>query len=292
MSTPAPAPEREYIARYSSTPVGLLIHSGTGLTDVDGNLMTVTMTRDGDLASPVFSRNADHVALGTYQTTLQGDDTATTGYYMLTWSFRVGGVPKVEQTFFEIGENDAEYLALDQDLRDIVDLTWMRFADGFDSPNGGPVLQTFFQSHYTRNRLAQLLQLAVNRLNSYSQPYQSFALRDPGKFPVTKWGSILEQALYIETLKHLIRSYVEQPMPEGSGNYLRLDRRDYMQRWTEVLQMEDSEFIRRTSVYKMSFMGLGRPHVTVSGGVFGNYGPTRLPGFAAARPTYWARFYA
>jgi hypothetical protein len=290
MSTPAPTPEREYIPRYSATPVGLLIHTGTGLTDVDGNLMSVTMTPEAG-GPPVFSRNADHTASGTYQTTLQGYDTENIGHFMLTWAFRVDDQPRIEQTFIEVGENDKAYRALDPDLQAVVEQTWIRFADGYDSPVGGPVLQTYFQSHFNRNRLAQLLQLALNRLNSYSQPFQSFNLADPGKFPVARWGSILEQALYIETLKHLIRSYVEIPLTEGAGNFLRMERRDYQIRWSQILEQEEGEFVRRISIYKMSFMGLGRPRVLVSGGVYGNWGPTRLP-FAAAQPVFWARFYS
>lgn len=289
MVTPAPTPEREYIPRYSATPVGLLIHRDGVPGDVDSNLVSVTLTPDGG-GPAVFSRPADHTAVGTYQTTLQGDDTAAAGLFTLTWTFQIDGVAQIEQSFIEVGENDASYRALDPDMQQIVERVWLRFADGYDSPNGGPVLQTFFQTHFNRNRLAQLLADALDRLNSYSQPHQSFTLADPGKFPVAKWGGMLTQALYIETLKHLIRSYVEIPQTDGAGNYLRLERRDYMIRWQEILNQEEPEFVRRLGVYKMSFMGLGRARVLVSGGAYGNWAPTRLP-FAAARTVFWARWY-
>jgi hypothetical protein len=71
----------------------------------------------------------------------------------------------------------------------------------------------------------------------------------------------------------------------------RQDRRDYMQRWREVLQMETEDATNALEVFKIAHMGLGRPKVLVSGGAYGNYGPTRLPHSAAARPRYYYRWY-
>jgi hypothetical protein len=176
-------------------------------------------------------------------------------------------------------------------MKQIVTNVWIRFEDTFDSPQGGPHLQVYFQTQMSRGRLAQLLRLALGFLNTMAQPYSSFSA-DPqrGEFPYAQWGPLLEQALYVETLKHLIRSYTEQPMPNGI-TVARMDRRDYTDRWRAVLDDEMQWFKQQLDVFKISMMGLGRPRVLVSGGVYGSYGPTRLPGSAAARPMFWSRNY-
>jgi hypothetical protein len=134
--------------------------------------------------------------------------------------------------------------------------------------------------------MTQLAQLGLNRLNIVSQPYQSYTL---ATFNTTQWGALLELATYIEVLKHLRRSYVEQPdVRNASLGYL--DRRDYMQRWGEILRDEQEDLKDALEIYKIAAMGLGRPSVLISGGAFGNWGPTRLPGSAVARPYYMGFF--
>jgi hypothetical protein len=289
MTTPTPAPERQFLSQFGSPSLGLIVHVGGVLGDVDGNVVTVMMLPDAG-GSAVFSRSAVHLGTGTYQTTLTGADSATAGYYYLVWSYQIAGIPHTYQTYIEIGQSGTDYDFLDDDLKAVIDQTWNRFADLFDSPSGGPVLQTYFESHYNRNRMAQLLRLALNRINTVTQPYQTFSLVDPGKFPTAKFSAILEMGLYIETLKHLIRSYVEQPIVDGGGQYARLERRDYMDRWITVLQMEETDYQKTLGVFKMQFMGLGDSRVLVSGGLYGNWGPTRNA-YMAAQPRFFGVFY-
>ena len=65
-------------------------------------------------------------------------------------------------------------MQLDAGMKCIVESVWVRFADMFDSPQGGPHLQVFFQTAFSRGRLAQLLQIALGKINLTMQPAFSF----------------------------------------------------------------------------------------------------------------------
>lgn len=284
--------ERQYASRFSIEPVGLQVYKAGVVADADGNDVTVRMTSlDG--ATVVFDRAAERTGVGMYETLVSSAESSEPGFYMVTWTYALDAVPQTFQGILEVGESSPAYDALDVGMKGIVEAVWVRLADLFDSPYGGPHLQVYFQTRFNRNRMAQLLRIALGKLNTVAQPHMTYTLEGPPvgpQFPYARWGSLLEQALWIETIKHLRRSYTEQYVAEAV-NVARLDRRDYMQRWGEILQDEVADFKGQLDGFKIAHMGLSRPHVLVSGGAYGSYGPTRLPASAAARPRYWARFY-
>lgn len=284
--------ERTYVSQYGTPTVGFVVHKDGVPADADANAVTVRMeTLDG--TTVVFNRAADHTATGTYETTLTSAETQSPGIFKLTWSYAIDAVPQEFVSLIEVGESSPAYDRLDEGMKAVVESAWLRFADLFDSPDGGPHLKVYFQTRFGRGRMAQLLGIAVGRLNTVSQPHMTYSIEGPpaGKqFPIAQWGGLLDQALYIEAVKHLIRSYVEQPEAVGV-NVARLDRRDYMMRWESILRMEQDDFKSQLEIFKMAHMGLGRPRVLVSGGVYGSYGPTRLSHSAAARPRYYQRFH-
>lgn len=284
--------ERQYVSRYASDLLGLSVQKAGAPADVDGNSVIVTLVNE-TAGTTVFSRPATHMGTGLYETQLTSAETSIPGNYRVDWTYALDGISEVYSTFIEVGANSPAFDRLDPGMKALVEDCWIRFADLFDSPDGGPNLMTYFQTNFSRERLAQLLRFAMGRLNTAAQPHQTYSLEQnegQGQFPIQSWGPLLEQALYVECLKHLVRSYVEQPMFVG-GSVTRLDRRDYMDRWMSVLNMEEGLLTKQLEVFKISNMGLGRPRVLVSGGVFGRFGPTRFAGSVAARPRYWTRFY-
>lgn len=282
--------ERQWASRHSIEPVGLAIYKAGVLGDADANTVMVTMSTVADVPVPVFTRQATHVSTGQYETLLSSVETSTPGLFTVDWTYALDGVPQVFQGLLEVGEASPAYDALDVGFKDIVESVYMRFADLFDSPLGGPHLQVYFQTRFGRGRMAQLLKVAVGRLNSVAQPHGTYTL-DPQvqPYPYQQWGSLLEQGLYIETIKHLIRSYTEQPDATGVVT-ARMDRRDYTDRWRAVLADEAADYTGMLDTFKIANMGLGRPRVLVSGGVYGNLtSPIRTPGQAMARGVrYWA----
>lgn len=283
--------DRLWVSQYSIEPVGLVVHKAGEVADADANEVTLSM-RSLDDSVVKFTRPLERLEEGTYETMLSSVETSEVGIWKLVFSYDLDGV---EQTFvglLEVGEASPAYDKLDVGFKAVIESAWVRFADLFDSPHGGPHLQVYFQTRFGRGRMAQLLQIAVNRLNTVAQPHTTYSLdMESNPFPFAKWGGLLEQLLYIEAIKHLIRSYTEQPDAQFI-NVSRLDRRDYFNRWQEVLRMETEDATAMLDVFKIQHMGLGRPRVLVSGGVYGNYGPERLPMSAAARPRYYYRFSA
>ena len=286
--------ERKYFSQFSREALGLGVY-GTNAepADPDSNAVTVSLLRE-DINDYVFlDEPATRVGVGLYEFPLLSEYTSIPGNYTTVWKFLFGGIAQEVHTYIVVGNSSPAYDALDPGFKDMVDGVWIRFADLFDSPDGGPNLMTYFQTNWNRNRMAQLLKIAVGLLNTRAQPHQTYSLDGVGGsvFPFAQWGPLLEEALYVECLKHLCRSYVEQPNLVGP-QVSRLDRRDYLDRWRMILADENAMLQSQLEVFKISHMGFGRPHVLVSGGVYGRFAPTRVAGSMAARPRYWSRFYA
>ena len=262
--------DRLWINQYDPAVLGMNVYVRGQIGDPDANLVQVTML-DEKTGVPVFtSRAATRADVGAYEIQLTSEETEVVGPFTLTWTYALSGTTESSEIAVQVGQFSPEYAALSDDMKGIVEQGWNRFEDLFDSPLGGPNLQVYAQSHFNRGRIAQLLRFAVGRLNTAAQPYQTYTLDGDGgaAFPIAAWGALLEQALYVEILKHLRRSYVEQPLLQG-GEVTRHDRRDYMDRWSQVLQDEQTQLKEQLDVFKIRAMGLGRPAVLVSGGAYG-----------------------
>lgn len=283
--------DRQYVSQYAVDVVGLKILQNQVPIDADGDV-TVTMVSE-DTGGQIFSRAATHNDVGDYSITFASAETSVPGSYTIMWTYLLNTLSEYYESGIEIGPAAPSYDGLSPDFKDIVEQTVQRLADTIDSPGGGPNLTTYVQSKFGRGRMAELMRIALGRMNTIAQPFSTFTLDGQGGalFPVAQWGSLLGTLTWIEVLKHLIRSYTEQPNFIGSGNISRLDRRDYVQRWRDVLMDEEKAAQAQLDVFKISQMGLGRPAALISGGVYGRYGPTRMAGSVAARPRYWTRFY-
>lgn len=282
-------PDRQYISQYAQDFLSFAISSAGTLVDPDSNVVMVTCS-NVDTEQVAFSRPAARVATGQYQVNLASQETSVPGNYTARAQYTISGAAEAYEGLFQIGKSAPPYDVLTADMKGIVESVWARFSDLFDSPLGGPNLQTYFQTKFDRGRMAQLMRVAVGRLNTVAQPFQTYSIDGDGggTFPVAQWGALLERATYVEVIKHLRRSYVEQPELMG-GAVTRLDRRDYMQRWGDILQDEEDDLKGQLDSFKISNMGLGKPSVLVSGGVYGRWAPTRLVGSAAARGIFFSR---
>ena len=279
--------DRRYVSRYAQPGFGLKVYRAGVLADAD-EPPEVSLFAEGSVTAE-WTRTSTRESEGAYALLLSSVDTSTPRLASLRWDYEVDAIPQVYEMDIEIGPSAPAYDALAPAWQNVVEQVWVKFADLFDSPLGGPNLQVYVQTHFGRNRLAQLMDDALSALNSASQPHAFFPL-NADNFPFDNWGGLLADALYIETIKHLIRSYIEQPEAVLAVTTSRLDRRDYMDRWNTMLSIETADFERDLRRYRQSHLGLGHVSVLVAGGAYGNWGPQLNPGgigSAAARGYYW-----
>lgn len=288
--------ERRYFGRNTVQTIGLSLIGPDGTTpvDADGAVTFTYFLESQDGTVQVLQRTADHPSTGLYELTLSADDTGVIGNYYGTWSYLMDGQPEEYTVYTVVGESNPAYDRLPEAFKEVVDNVWVRFADLFDSPSGGPHLATYYQTHWSRGRMAQLMGMGLRRINVVSQPYSTYTIDGVGGgvFPVAQWGGLLELSTYVEALRHLRRSYLEQPDAQLSSGVSRLDRTSYFDKWGQLLQDAEADLKGAQDTYKISQMFLGTPQVLVSGGVYGRFGPTRIAGSVAARPRYYTRFYA
>lgn len=279
--------DRKYVSRYAPATFAIKVYRD-GVPGAADGAVFATLTREGATA-PAWTRQAVLTSEpGVYEVALTSVDTQTTGEYSLVFNYEINAAPEVYGYDIEVGPSSPVYDGLPAAWAGVIDSVWAKFADLFDSPFGGPNLQVYMQTNFGRNRLAQLMATALQRLNSATVGHQSYDVGS--EFPFGAWGGLLQQSLYIEVLKHLVRSYTEQPEVILGTAVSRVDRRDYMQRWREVLDMEMQEFERDLGRYRMAMLGLGNVSVLVSGGAFGKLGPyvNAGGGGAAAARGYFA----
>ncbi len=287
--------ERQYLSQFSQPPLGFTVYISGQPADPDGSSMTARLLRqnpDGT-SSQVNTYTATREQAGVYQVTPSSADTQTPGYAELEWLYSVSGQPQQYLSYLEIGPANPSYDMLPLEMQDFLnEQVWVRFADLFDSSGGGPNLQSYFQAHWSRGRVAQLMGIALGKINATAQPWSNYTLDGNGgpQYPVQFWGGLLASYTYVEAIKQLIRSYTEQPAFQGPP-IARQDRRDYADRWRAALQDEQAELKSLLDVFKIRHIMTGSPRVLVSGGTYGRYAPTRIAGSVAARPRMWARWY-
>jgi hypothetical protein len=142
----------------------------------------------------------------------------------------------------------------------IVDHAWMKLEDLFDSELGGPWLTDESIKSFNKDKLALLLPDALYLVNNEYQPITNFTEETWPEDHIP----LASQALMVEGIYHLIRSYVEQPLPSG-GTLNWYDRRDYVTRWQSVLQKEEDKLMHLADKFKLAFTGFGATSMIVGG---------------------------
>jgi hypothetical protein len=188
----------------------------------------------------------------------------TTSYLVPTQATYLEGVYKARAKFIlSDGSQRSQFLEFEvvdplavsvTDFDKTIDLAWLMFEDCFDSDLGGPYLRDVTLANFDRRKVAALSDFALMSIN-LKPPPQTFTV---DTFPYNTSRALFAKALQLEVFKHLMRSYVEQPNVLGAGQISYFDRRDYLQRWQTLYQIESDEYKHWLALFKRGFFNFGQ----------------------------------
>lgn len=277
---------RKFVSQYGSGYVGINVVKGQESVNVDDGTMNLKVyyrdpteefpsTSDprGELVLDVSS-GFGHPETGKYDYDIGPENTANRGVLTAEWTYEVNGVELKFVDHLQILNQMPYYDTLDPERRAIVEqVSWM-FGDLYDSAEGGPHLIDEFQTKFDFERISRLMGRALTRMNTTGFPIQNWNFGPPfsdptsASYPPSEFSGLLVIGTYLEVIRHLRDSYVEIPA-RPNMNVTYVDRRDYWQRWSQVLAQEYPEWQRMVKMAKRKMLNLGRGSLLVSGGIYG-----------------------
>lgn len=184
------------------------------------------------------------------------------GHYIVVAMFElVDGTKKSTRCDFEAFD---PFEVVAPATRIIADGVWTKLEDCFDAENEGPWVQDMTLNYFREEKMEKFINDALFDIN-YQNPPTNLAVSSfvTSNGNVTSNYPLLVQGVLIQVIRHLMRSYVEQPMPTGVQVGWQ-DRRDYLQRWREVFDIEKQQYDRWVALYKRGYLQLGHSKVLVA----------------------------
>jgi hypothetical protein len=120
-----------------------------------------------------------------------------------------------------------------------VDQAWMKIEDCFDSELGGPWLRDMTLNVFDKYKLRELIPEVLLAINQ-QMPYTSFN-EDGFPYLENDGGALFAEGLLVAAVRHLMRSYVEQPDIANSPVAFE-NRQRYQQAWQAVYEIELKQF--------------------------------------------------
>jgi hypothetical protein len=138
----------------------------------------------------------------------------------------------------------------------IGDLVWREIEDVFDAEQEGPWLRDMTLNTFSKDKMPEFIAEALFDINLQNPPTSLDVNYFVTAGEPTATAPLLVLGTFLAVILHLVNSYVEQPLPLG-GQVTYEDRRDYMQRWLQVYEVEMQRYMRWVALFKRQFLGLG-----------------------------------
>ena len=259
------------IPQYAAEPVGITTYVSGTLSDPDNQYVWLNITNSDNGVVVLASGQATYESLGTYQYTLNSNQTSIQGNYTVIWNYSINGSPRKYQDNFVITDQMPYWSNLDTQTRQMVTNIVHRLDKSFDSTSGGPYLQELQQSGFMMyEEVAMVMQdETMDYINFEFQPIFSPAyevgMNATVPFPTTYYVVLATQT-YAHFLKHIARNYIEQPTPNGM-NAAWMDRRDYYNRWWQLYLFDKEVADKQLRQMKRQYMVGSKRSLLVAGGL-------------------------
>jgi len=259
------------IPQYAAEPVGITTYVSGTLSNPDNQYVWLSITNSDNGVVVLASGQAIYESLGTYQYTLNSNQTSIQGNYTVIWNYSINGSPRKYQDNFVITDQMPYWSNLDTQTRQMVTNIVHRLDKSFDSTSGGPYLQELQQSGFMMyEEVAMVMQdETMDYINFEFQPIFSPAyeigMNATVPFPTTYYGVLATQT-YAHFLKHIARNYIEQPTPNGM-NAAWMDRRDYYNRWWQLYLFDKEVADKQLRQMKRQYMVGSKRSLLVAGGL-------------------------
>ena len=259
------------IPQYAAEPVGITTYISGSLANPDNQYVWLNITNSDSGTVVLASGTATYESIGTYQYTLNSNQTSIQGNYAITWHYSINSSPRTYVDNIVITDQMPYWSNLDVTTRQLVTGIVHRLDKSFDSTAGGPYLQELQQSGFLMyEEVAMVMQdETMDYINFEFQPIFSPAyeigMNATVPFPTTYYGVLATQS-YAHFLKHIARNYIEQPSPTGM-NAAWMDRRDYYQRWWQLYLFDKEIADKQLRQMKRQYMVGSKRSLLVAGGL-------------------------
>jgi hypothetical protein len=229
------------------------------------------------LVDVVFNVQSPDGTRNTYQGQINEDgsgffpfnETTQVGHYVVVATFTLfDGSLKSTRANFECQDPFEEPLYYPQDeVEAVAQGVWRKISSCFDSSDGGPWLREMTLRTFNPASMAEFIDEAIMDFNM-RQPTSSLTLADFASSadyittPNANFQLIVE-GTFIAVIRHLMRSYVEQPNAAGGEAFSWSDRRDYQLRWKQIYDVEQEMYNRWVSFAKRGMFGFGHTATSV-----------------------------
>lgn len=211
---------------------------------------------DGSTATQAGEVTADGTGFTRYAAT------DTRGHYAVVATFQfVDGKLTSVRSDFEVIDPFNPPAPTTADV--IGNLVWRKLEDCFDAEEEGPWLRDMTMNIFDKQKMPQFIDEAIFDINQQNPPTTLNADYFVHEGIASTDAPLVALGTFLAVILHLMASYTEQPNL-ANGQVAYEDRRDYVQRWMAIYQVEMQRYMRWLALWKRSFLGLGHSKLLIS----------------------------